>query len=267
MQRRNFQQVLSEAKINLRKEYDRLYYMFIIDNSSGYSIYQLCDNQFYKFPFKGTCLSLADFNETHKFIFEQYPTDFDINYLINFCEYCYNLGFFLGIQNMFEQIHKVMDLINYKQIRNGDGPISFVEKDAAAISVSEITPQKIAYETLEYNHYSLKGDIEKKKNILISMAEYIEPKSKELQEINKTLKNSLFYMFNNYNIRHNNKELGSNFNPILEKISNEQLEALYDLTYQLWLFSVLTVDNTQRLTTVKKIKELQEQQKKEVNLL
>lgn len=49
-------------------------------------------------------------------------------------------------------------------------------------------PDNLSYKVLEYNHHSLKGNIEAKKEILIKMASILESYSGKLNEINKTFK-------------------------------------------------------------------------------
>ena len=61
MERRNFAQVLKGAKVDIKREYERLYSMFNYSNDRSYSFRQVCCENFHCFPFKGTCISLDDF--------------------------------------------------------------------------------------------------------------------------------------------------------------------------------------------------------------
>lgn len=96
MERRYFTDVLRKAQIDIKREYNRLYFMFYEnDIGEGYERYTLrdaCNDAFDRFPERGTCISLYDFENTHGFIFKQSSKNFDLNYLVNFCEYAYNLG-------------------------------------------------------------------------------------------------------------------------------------------------------------------------------
>jgi hypothetical protein len=63
-----FSQVLKSASIDIRREYDRLYGMFFlqkISDSTGNSITlrDSCAANFINLPFRGTCVSLDDFDD------------------------------------------------------------------------------------------------------------------------------------------------------------------------------------------------------------
>ncbi len=256
MERRPFSEVLMSTGVNIEKEYDRLYWMFY-NQANGPSVAQYIESNFDRFPYRGTTLSLADFDETYKFRFERSPSDFDINYLINFCEYCYNLCSYFGIDRLVLQINMILELVGYDKIIQNSGLVHFVEKNPAVISVAEIVSQELAPTVLEYNHHSLKGNVEGKKKILRALAGNIEPKERQLYAINQPLKNQLFYLFNNFNIRHNNREPGSNHNKLLDDMSDAELESIYDDTYQMWLLATLLLDNRERTERIKMYSERQ----------
>ena len=108
----------------------------------------------------------------------------------------------------------------------------------------------MAFKVIEYNHYLLKGDLDKKRNILKALADKIEGFRDNL---NKTLFSDFGYLANNLNIRHNNLE-GKNKKEYLVNIDNEELECWYDETYQVMLLCIL--ENNYKTSITNKIKEI-----------
>ena len=268
--RRNFATILKEAKVNIQDEYARLYAIFydkyLYENGNNFSFYDLIEASFSGFWFRGTCVSLADFNETHEFSFEKEPQDFNLDYLISFCEYVYNLtmGFmgcnntyasFFNTQRIIEQIFRIIEKIGYMQ-SSEDGLTIFVEKNQAAISVSEIVPQEISYKVISYNHHSMNGDIEGKKAILLILANQLEPQEKKLNQIDATFKSELFFAFNNFNIRHNNIDPSDKryYNKAVAEMSEEELEHWYDETYQMCLLAFLRIEHIERKKAINELK-------------
>lgn len=270
MERRNFAQILKEAKVDIRREYDRLYSLFFLNkafqlNNSMLSLRDYCACFFYSLPFRGTCLNLDDFDDFYGFNFEKVPTDFDLNYLLSFCEYSYNLAVYMNPTNYsilasfttynqqpqfyVQQVMKVVDAIGYvitKQDDSDDMSI-VVAKSPAAMAVAEISDSKMAYKILEYNHYALKGNLDRKLSILKVFADEIEPRRAELKKIPGSVESELFQMLQKF-IRHNNRD-----NPVIAAMSDDELEAVYDDIYQMWLLAMLELDNVERKKCAKEL--------------
>ncbi|WP_033163590.1 hypothetical protein [Sharpea azabuensis] len=263
--RRTFADVLREGKINIKDEYNKLYSLmfgkYIIEGDK--SLHDMIEEIFCYFSFRGTCLSLSEFDKKYGFHFEKEPKDFDVVYLVSFCEYFQNM--LVGIQevertrrlryqyiniNLLQnQIRLVIDNIGYMPVED-DGLIVYVEKSSAAISVSEspMIPKELSYKVLEYNHYSLRGNLNKKKVILLHLADLLEPKRKELNGINGNLCNDIFFAFNNLNIRHNNidPDNSSNYKRLISSMKEEELEKWYDEVYQMCLLAFMELEEEER---------------------
>lgn len=274
MKRVPFSQVLKNASIDIRREYGRLYGLFClqkiaVDNGMIISLRESCAANFINLPFRGTCISLDDFDDFYDYNFEKNPSDFNLEYLISFCEYSYNLvvhnlGSSYGLsqftlrqpmQFYVQQVQKVIDAVGY--IANShDGITDFVPKDQAAISVSEIVDSALSYRIIEYNHHSMKGDLERKKATLIALADKLEPKRAKLKQVSSSLESDLFYLLNSVNVRHNNADHdGKNYIHFVAEMKDYDIEQWYDDIYQMCLLAFLELDHLERKERIKQLKE------------
>lgn len=272
--RRNFAEVLRSGDVSIEDEYLRLYTLFYRPDEGGWwsedSVYQYIDYHFADCPFRGTCLSLDDFDKRYGFDFEVEPHQITIDLLVSFCEYIKNLcGFLYGSPGYYyqpvekdlalilAQVDLVVEKIGYSEASE-DGHVIFVEKNPAAISVSEIVSDDLSYKVIEYNHHSMRGDIASKREILIRLGSLLEPQRAELKRINKSLEADIFYGLNNFNIRHNNIDENdrSRYKARIADMQDLDLEALYDDLYQMILLAFLEMDNVERNKRFSETKEL-----------
>lgn len=269
----NFAEVLKRAKIDIRKEYSKLYDLFYgKDKRDKHSLADLISLNFETIYFRGTCLDLDDFNQQYGFNFVKQPEDFNIDYLVSFCEYIYNFVvaskdefFFMQNNKMFYMTHilNVIESIGYMQSIECGFTI-FVEKNQAAISVSEIIPEEISYKVISYNHHTYKGNLENKRETLVKLAYYLEPKESCLASIDNQFKSDLFYLLNTLGLRHNNLDSeGAKYKPAIAKMSKEELENWYDETYQMCLLAFLRIEHNDRKKAIIELKKKAE--KKESN--
>ncbi len=272
MERKNLAQILIEANIDIKREYDRLYSSFYLQKNQDmygnyYSLQELCAANFINIPFRGTCLNLDDFDDFYDIHFEKVPSNFDLNYLILFCEYTYNFALYLNInmtpmhlgmntpqQVYLQQIAKVIEAIGYMMVQKENITI-MIPKSQEAIAVSEIVPSDLSYKVIEYNHHALQGNIEAKKAILLLLANQLEPKRNQLKNVNRLLETNIFFLYNSMNIRHNNCDINSNsYKEYTANMSKKNLEIWYDEIYQLSLLAFLELDNIERINRIEELK-------------
>lgn len=273
MERRNFAQILEAANIDIKREYDRLYSSFYLQKNydmygNCYSLKEHCAMNFINIPFRGTCLSLDDFDEFYDIHFEKVPSNFDLNYLILFCEYTYNLVLYLNCnmqliytgvnspqQIYLQQIIKVIEKIGYMTVQK-DCITIMVPKSQEAIAVSEIVSPTLSYKVIEYNHHALQGNIEAKKSVILLLADQLESKREALRNVSKTLESNIFFLYNSMNIRHNNCDSASkNYKEHTANMSKKELESWYDEIYQLSLLAFLELDNIERSKRIETLKQ------------
>ena len=264
MSRRNLAEILKSAAIDPRREYERLFTLFYEQDCSltvgqKTTLRQYCAVSFSLMPFKGTCISLDDFDQTHNFSFVKKPVSFDVDYLILFCEYTYNLSSYSRLRGIpisfggydpffsyIQHVNQVIEMLGYMETKDGALTI-FVPKNQAAISVTETSSPKISYKIVEYNHHSMKGDLDRKLSTLKMLADEIEPKRAELKKIPNSVESELFQLLQKF-VRHNNKE-----NPVIASMSDDEIEAVYDDIYQMWLLAMLELDNVERKNRAKEL--------------
>lgn len=249
------------CEIDLTKKYNDFEYIIYEElyDFTGETINKLFEENFRKWKFRKNYLFLKDFRKDLGFDWNYYSkndTEISINSFMDYCELIANLVL-LTYDKMSGSMRENVDVImqtmrydlekmNFEFHEDHEGKILVVEKDRAAIATAEVLDDNLADEVIEYNHYLLRGDLSRKKHILLALADFLEPKRKLLQSVNKTLDNNIFYLFNNLNIRHNNKEQGKYYCEHIAEMNDEQLEEWYDETYQTALFAILSLEQIER---------------------
>lgn len=266
--RRNFVDILNSAKINYKNEYNKLYQIMYVNeyplNSFGKStLHEYLDSIFSRFWFAKTYLSLTEFDTINGFDFpDSNQQDITFDDLILIIEYFMNM--MIGYKNIkysvlttrllvdedfiIQHLHRVTDAIGYKVVSR-DGLSVLVEKDAVvtAVAESELIPEEISYRLITYNHHSMRGNLEDKKAIILQLANLLEGKQAKLSRVNSSLKNDLFYLFNNFNIRHNNCDRQSkDYKPGIASMDKQELENWYDETYQMCLLAFMELEQADR---------------------
>ncbi|KXT67403.1 hypothetical protein [Streptococcus sp. DD04] len=193
------------------------------------------------------------------FVFSELLVDIFNNLLGKFTEKEWQF-----IQVIFDNITRFLELSNHELITLDNGNRIIVEKNVYASEVSQILSEtniQEAIKVLEYNHFSNKGDIQRKKEILITLANYLEPLRKELnnsEELKEVFKvnnqkiiafEKLFEMYNNFGLRHNNAK------QYHLDMTNEKLEQWYDDIYTSSLFVILSLDEARILSELTFLRE------------
>lgn len=197
-----------------------------------------------------------------------FPEKFDkktpLDTIISCLEYYYNLIYLLlgkfdiehngrygckkkDLRIIIQNSSNIINHLHYEcKTNDEEETVILVPRDPAATAVAEITENKdISFAILKYNHASMKGDLEGKKQLLLSIANEYEPLLKSpIDGFTDYFKKATF-LLNNLNLRHNNKS-GQDKKQLVVDMPNKELEKWYDELYQLLLFCVLIKDNVKR---------------------
>lgn len=193
-----------------------------------------------------------------------------LEYFLTYVELIYNFWYIAKnnkVQNIeleyfdsFDFLKKSMDnclsKYNHKVIYIPEEEKAFVVEDKSEVTaVAEVVQPELAVSILRYNHHNLKGNIETKKSILLSMYSELEPKRTKLRGINKALEENISYMMNNLNLRHNNTvPENKNYREVIAKMTEEEIENWYDEIYQTILLAFLELEQQERNLRIQELK-------------
>lgn len=280
-ERKHVIQKLAESRCDIARSYksfkdyysEEFYYAVYHD-----SIESICRKNFDKFPFPGNYLDYDEYY--YSFSFPVSIRDKDIYVFLNFCEFLLN---FVGntkclekyieysTQTIFrifrsrceklrQKITETLDCLGYEILIDPEYNLFYcVEKNASARKAATIDFVKnepsASYKIIEYNRTGLKGDVSRKKEILLTFCNIFESKSSELEKINSTLEDNLSFLINNLNIRHNNSDDGSSSKKeFVSRLSPAQMEEIYDMIYDLFLQAFISLDNRKHNNLIQDLK-------------
>lgn len=277
MGRRNFFDRLART-IDFQREYQKIESLVLQPHSlHGDSIEDSIERYFKNWKYNANYLSFKELRDQLKFTFVRdgyydVPSGHikDANDFFDYCEMIINMIVLLPEEEAEyheNNVNEIIRLIDYDlnslnhKIRKIDDKYLIIQKDATVSEVVDIVEFSLAKIILEYNHYLLKGDLEKKKNILVKIANALEPQKSEIKAINYQLFKDYFYLINNMDIRHNNCDSSdtSNYNAYFDKLTIEEKEEWYDEIYQMSLLIFLLLENRNR---TKKISDLKSKYKR-----
>lgn len=277
MGRRNFFDRIART-IDFQREYQKIESLVLQPHSlHGDSIEDSIERYFKNWKYNANYLSFKELRDQLKFTFVRdgyydVPSGHikDANDFFDYCEMIINMIVLLPEEEAEyheNNVNEIIRLIDYDlnslnhKIRKIDDKYLIIQKDATVSEVVDIVEVSLAKIILEYNHYLLKGDLEKKKNILVKIANALEPQKSEIKAINYQLFKDYFYLINNMDIRHNNCDSSdtSNYNAYFDKLTIEEKEEWYDEIYQMSLLIFLLLENRNR---TKKISDLKSKYKR-----
>ena len=273
MVRRNYFDILNQMEFDPQRELKNLVDLLKMENNLGRGYYTtinsaISDN-FLDYPNRSTFTSYSQMIEViisniydtteQLFVFSELLVDMFNNLEGKFTEKECQF-----IQVIFDNITRFLELSNHELITLENGDKIIVEKNVYASEVSQIISEtniQDAIKVLEYNHFANKGNIQRKKEILIALANYLEPfrrelnNSEELKDIMKVNNQKviafekLFEMYNNFGLRHNNS------NQYHLDLDDDELEQWYDDIYTSTLFVILSMDESRILSKLKTLRE------------
>ena len=274
MARQNYFDILNRMEFDPQRELKNLVDLLEVERNFKSIYYEtslnsaISDN-FLDYPNRSTFTSYSQmvefvglniYNTTEQlFVFSEFLVDIFCNLSEKFTEKESEF-----IQIIFDNIKRFLELSNHELITLDNGNKIIVEKNVYASEASQIVSEtsiEEAIKVLEYNHFSNKGNIQRKKEILIALANYLEPFRRELnysEELKDIMKvnnqkviafEKLFEMYNNFGLRHNNS------NQYHLDLADDELEQWYDDIYTSTLFVILSMDESRILSKLKTLRE------------
>lgn len=266
MVRRNLFESI-EREINISEEYKKLCRMIAEESYDYFTLHDQIEKHFRDWPNRRNYTSFKELREYLGFNFYCSSVNGKLIFLSSvdstegfllFSELVLNVLDYFYTQfprthqatakHVIETIVANLEILHHKPYKLNNSKIVCIPIDSATISVAEVINDDLVDPILQYHHHLLKGDIERKKAILIRLHNSLEGSRAKIKEFNSDLEDDLFYMFNNMNLRHDNTETGKPhyFNPTFSSLNPQQIEDWYDETYQLCLLAFLALENYNR---------------------
>lgn len=252
MARTLFPDIISAYKLDIKNEIKKLHQLFFVEKieiskniyGSNYStLYKQCGESFLLYKHRGTILSLKEFDQT--FGFNRFNDEFNCpdggesDYLIDFCEYVYNLLKNISFDNervkrhsklVVEHIEALCISLNHIIHDKGDGIFYIVPSNEVLDYICEKTGNDVTQLIRVYSHHTTKGDLAIKQQILSTLCKELEPYRKDFPKINMSrIADNVFCGANNCHIRHNNSDQeGNNYCTVFAGLTEGEKESIYD---------------------------------------
>lgn len=271
--RKSIFDLMSNKEIDIEREFIRIRKLFEKEHFYGiYSIKTYIDDYYFqKWKRRGRFLSLNDLFTSLGIKDSEGLKDNTLEYLLMYIEIIVNmlkLGEISNINSntyryedfnmeiyvlLKENIETLLEDLNYEiKVKNNQEYI-IVEKDMLLSAVAE-SNEDICNDIIEYRRFSLKGNILEKRNLLKLLANKVEGMKNLFKG---TTYNNMFediqFMLNNFNIRHNNVQ-GKNRKEYIVNLNDEELEQLYDKTFDMILGLFVINDYLNEKENLKELK-------------
>lgn len=267
MERKHFLQSM-EREIDFPKEYRKLEGLCNVHRTMSGAVYLTLNDfirrYFWEWADRDNFITFDELREHMGFPIEEksggkvnlLASDIDMNKYFLFCEMIMTLLTSLGVyldeafyavkNVLFQTIESTIEKVGFECKQKGS-EIQIVQKNAVALEVVELVPE-LADVIVEYNHYILRGNIEKKRMLLKQIADALEPQRGVLRQVQKRNTADFFELINTMNIRHNNLDSSdkNNYNAKFDAMSLSEKEAWYDLIYGQALGLFVTLEQQER---------------------
>ena len=229
------------------------------DTAFRYTMYSKKTLKEYLAPYFLTCKVRGTYSDVDDFLraCSEYWNTTELDGLLFYCEVIANIIYSCSKcirdwdgsaavlkEQCLQNIDIILEKTGYTFMTDSDGIIAVVKKDALAFSVIEdIDDSVTANAVLEYNRLDMKGDLRRKKGLLKQIGDYLEPTLQRRNAVTGKLfelADDVSFCLNSLDIRHNNKE-GVHKKPLLDTLTDAQLEELYDDTYRSMLLLIETL--------------------------
>ena len=186
-----------------------------------------------------------------------------LQYALNIAELCrrnFNKddtqGYKFDLKNYTELLSRIRELLtklkyDVKYVSEKEF-IYLVTKDIATDAVTDASDDPATDAIVEYNSYSVAGNLDRKRKILNSMGDTIESYKDNHNPGNLKLFSNIEFMLYNFNIRNDNSS-GEDKVEYVASLSKKDLEAWYDETYQMMLLRILEHNNLIRMKRIESV--------------
>lgn len=253
----NIFEILEKKEMSPAEEYRRLIslldYQCYDEDGLGRTFRRYIDDIWPNLAVRQTCIDLEDLCKSLDLSLK-YVRSVSWEKLFLLCELLKNIvvqakPYLLANNDAFDvmrlidsNLSVILEKTNQKWVKQKKGYV-IVKKDVAveeAIECLEKGNDDLALNMYEYNRSLLMGKVERKREILASMANYVEPWKNEMKgTIYFPLYMDSRELVNKLNIRHNNTGKGS-VPEYAKNWTKKDYEKWYDKTYQTLLMVILS---------------------------